>query len=110
MLCPTSTASWQNSRKDGRTAWILGASHTMAWVMPVRIVMKGGIPVPGLTRVWNVPMTSPPQYLTAPISVISHELADPPVVSRSSTQKVTACSGTPRSSKAIWPMTATPRR
>ena len=69
--------------------------------MPVSIVMNGGIPVPGLTSVWKVPTTSPPKYFTAPISVISQVLADAPVVSRSSTQKVTAWRGTPRSSNAI---------
>ena len=58
---------------------------------------------PGFTRVWNVPMHSPPRTLTTPISVIMSSLRLPPVVSRSSTQNVASCSGVPlaaiRSSK-----------
>ncbi len=55
----------------------------------------------GVHESLKVPITSPPRYLTAPISVISQVLAEAPVVSRSSTQKVTAWRGIPRSPKAI---------
>src|SRR5918998_1023318 len=53
---------------------------------------------PGSTRVWNSPSTSPPRTLTAPISVIALSFGDPPVVSRSTTTKVTSASGVPSSS------------
>ena len=57
----------------------------------------------GLTRVWNSPSTSPPRTLTAPISVIIAPCAaEPPVVSRSTTQKVRSRSGRPSSSKLRW--------
>ena len=59
-------------------------------VMPVSTVMNGGIGTPGFTSVWNVPRHSPPRYFTAPISVISHAAGEPPVVSRSTTTKVTS--------------------
>ena len=62
--------------------------------------MNAGISVRGLTRVWNSPSTSPPRTLTAPISVIIEPpSAEPPVVSRSTTQKVMSRSGRPSSSK-----------
>ena len=62
--------------------------------------MNAGIAVCGLTRVWNSPSTSPPRTLTAPISVIIEPpAAEPPVVSRSTTQKVMSRSGRPSSSK-----------
>ena len=68
--------------------------------MPVSTAMNGGIAVCGLTRVWNSPSTSPPRTLTAPISVIIEPAAaDPPVVSRSTTQNVISRSGRPSSSK-----------
>src|SRR4051794_9481785 len=54
--------------------------------------------VPGFTSVWNVPRHSPPRSFTAPTSVMAHELAEPPVVSRSTTTKVTSWSGAPSSS------------
>src|SRR4051794_24332370 len=54
--------------------------------------------MPGSTRVWNSPSTSPPRTLTAPISVIALSVGEPPVVSRSTTTKVTADSGVPSSS------------
>jgi hypothetical protein len=73
----------------------------MASVMPVRTAMNGGMAAPGLTRVWNSPRTSPPRTLTAPISVISQDWADPPVVSRSTTTKVVSRSGLPSSSKVV---------
>src|SRR5919107_2502533 len=53
---------------------------------------------PGSTRVWNSPSTSPPRTLTAPISVIALSFGEPPVVSRSTTTKVTSASGVPSSS------------
>ena len=68
--------------------------------MPVSTAMKGGMAWWGLTRVWNSPRTSPPRTFTAPISVIiDPPAAEPPVVSRSTTQKVTSRSGRPSSSK-----------
>ena len=71
--------------------------------MPVSTAMKAGISVCGLTRVWNSPSTSPPRTLTAPISVIIEPAcAEPPVVSRSTTQKVRSRSGRPSSSKLRW--------
>ena len=77
-----------------------GASATIVLLMPVRTAMKAGISVRGLTRVWNSPSTSPPRTFTAPISVIiDPPWAEPPVVSRSTTQKVMSRSGRPSSSK-----------
>ena len=76
-----------------------GAPATMAWVMPVRTAMNGGISWSGLTRVWKVPSTSPPRTLTAPISVMAQAAGEPPVVSRSTTTKVTSRKGVPSSSK-----------
>ncbi len=76
-----------------------GASTTMAWVMPVNIVIEGGMGRPGSTKVWNVPRRSPDRYFTAPISVMAQVAGDPPVVSRSRTQKVTSKRGVDRSSK-----------
>ena len=71
--------------------------------MPVSTAMNGGIWVWGLTRVWNSPSTSPPRTLTAPTSVIIEPpSAEPPVVSRSTTQKVRLRSGRPSSSKVRW--------
>ncbi len=67
--------------------------------MPVSTAMKAGISVRGSTSVWNSPTTSPPRTLTAPISVIiDPAAAEPPVVSRSTTQNVTSRSGRPSSS------------
>ena len=60
--------------------------------------MKAGIGVPGLTRVWNSPRTSPPWTFTAPTSVMAQSAGVPPVVSRSTTTKVTPTNGVPRSS------------
>ena len=79
-----------------------GAGVTMASVIPVRKVIIGGMGMPGFTRVWNSPRHSPARYFTAPISVMAHSLGDPPVVSRSTTTKVTSESGVPRSSKLAW--------
>ena len=79
--------------------------------------MNAGISACGLTRVWNSPSTSPPRTLTAPISVIiDPPAAEPPVVSRSTTQKVMSRSGRPSSSKLrcasqrVVPGVAAPRR
>jgi hypothetical protein len=63
--------------------------------MPVRWVMNLGIVVPGTTSVSNTPIRSPPRYFTAPISVIRESAGDPPVVSRSTMQKVTSSRGIP---------------
>jgi hypothetical protein len=77
----------------------------MASVIPVSTAMNGGIDVDGRTRVWNSPSTSPPRTFTAPISVISQAVADPPVVSRSTTTKVVSRNGLPSSSKLVWTAT-----
>src|SRR3954453_7860217 len=53
---------------------------------------------PGFTSVWNVPRHAPPRSFTAPTSVMAQELAEPPVVSRSTTTNVTSWSGAPSSS------------
>jgi hypothetical protein len=50
---------------------------------------------PGATSVSNTPIRSPPRYFTAPISVIRESAGDPPVVSRSTMQKVTSWRGIP---------------
>ncbi len=77
-----------------------GASSTMELVMPVSTAMKAGMSVCGLTRVWNSPSTSPVRTFTAPISVIMEPpVAEPPVVSRSTTQNVMSRRGRPNSSK-----------
>ena len=61
----------------------------MALVMPVSTEMNAGIGSLGRTSVWNSPSTSPPQTLTAPISVIEEPAGrEPPVVSRSTTTNV----------------------
>ena len=91
----------RNSKKEGRTSSIFGASQTIASVIPVRTVMNGGISLPGLTSVWNSPMTMPPRIFTAPISVISAESGDPPVVSKSTTTKVASFRSMLNSSIAI---------
>src|SRR5947209_18939596 len=60
--------------------------------------MDGGMATPGFTSVWNVPRHSPPRSFTAPTPVMAQELAEPPVVSRSTTTKVTSWRGAPNSS------------
>ena len=100
-LWATITLSPMKSRRVPSKASIRGAGITMASVIPVRMVMKGGMPQPGFTRVWKVPMHSPPRYLAAPISVIRSCSAEPPVVSKSMTQKVTSLRGIPISSKVF---------
>ena len=90
-LWATSTVPAANSRKLGSTERIVGASSTMAWVMPVSRETNGVMTeCSGLTRVWNSPTTSPARSLTAPISVISAVPACVPVVSRSTTTNVTS--------------------
>jgi hypothetical protein len=97
-LCATSTQPCANSRNWGAPA-DRGAA-TIESVMPVSTAMNAGIAWCGLTRVWNSPRTSPPRTLTAPISVIIEPpWADPPVVSRSTTQNVTSRRDRPSSSK-----------
>ncbi len=101
-LCATSTVPRANSRKLGSTWAMRGLSMTMASVMPVSTVMNAGMVSSGLTSVWNSPSTSPPRTFTAPTSVIFEPaLAEPPVVSRSTTQNVTSDSGRPRSSNEV---------
>ena len=51
-LWPTSTDPPTNSRKDGSISPTLGASATMASLMPVSAVMNGGMRSSGLTNVW----------------------------------------------------------
>ena len=93
-LWATSTAPRANSRNIGSTAAMVGASHTIAVVMPVSWTICGGMLRCGSTRVANSPSTTPPRTLTAPISVIasatfpSTAVMRPPVVSRSTTTKV----------------------
>ncbi len=102
-LCATSTAPRANSRNAGSTTSIGGDPATMKSVMPVSTLTNGLIAMPGFTRVWNSPSTSPPQTLTAPISVMPSPLAAaPPVVSRSTTTNVVARSGSPSSSRHSW--------
>jgi hypothetical protein len=57
--------------------------------MPVNMTMFAGIGWPGLTRVLKRDTSSPPLYFTAPISVMPPTALELPVVSRSTTQKVT---------------------
>lgn len=104
-LWATRTLPRANSRKAGSTADTGGAWATIGSVMPVRTEMKGGIGQPGFTRVCSSPSSWPPRTLTAPISVISLVAGLPPVVSRSTTTKVTSCSGVPR-----WPRLGRPTR
>ena len=109
-LWATSTQPLANSRNDGSADSIVGASATIELVMPVSTAMNGGIAVWGLTRVWNSPSTSPPRTLTAPISVIIEPAAaDPPVVSRSTTQNVISRNGRPSSSKVRCASHCAPR-
>ena len=90
-LWATRTHPCANSRNWGRTCSIGGEPATMESVIPVSTAMNAGIAWCGLTSVWNSPSTSPPRTLTAPTSVIIEpSLADPPVVSRSTTQNVTS--------------------
>ncbi len=98
-----------HSRNAGSTAGRAGAVATMASVIPVSTAMNGGTLHIGLTRVWNSPSRSPPRTLTAPISVIADSAGEPPVVSRSTTTKVTSASGTPSSSKVPWSAIVWPR-
>ncbi|CNG09200.1 Uncharacterised protein [Mycobacterium tuberculosis] len=101
-LCATSTQPRANSRKAGSTASMRGAAVTIAVVMPVSAVMNGGTGPPGSTSVPSSPSSSPPRTFTAPISVMAESAAEPPVVSRSTTTKVTSASGVPRSSSVPW--------
>lgn len=87
------------SSTDGRTAPSGGAPCSIAVVMPVRRVMSAGIGTPGSTRVPSSEIRLPPRTATAPTSVIASVRWLPPVVSRSTTQKVTSRSGVPSSSK-----------
>ena len=93
-LWATSTAPPANSKNIGSTASMVGASHTIAVVMPVSCTICGGMLRCGSTRVANSPSTTPPRTLTAPISVMasgtvpSLPVVRPPVVSRSTTTKV----------------------
>ncbi len=98
-LWATSTQPRANSRKAGSTESIRGDEATIRSVIPVSTAMNGGIGSAGLTSVWNSPTSSPPRTLTAPISVMPESPGAPPVVSRSTTQKVTSRNGVPRSSK-----------
>ncbi len=107
-LWATSTDPAANSRNAGRADSMRGAPATIESVMPVSTEMKAGMAPPGLTRVWNSPTTSPPRTLTAPISVMPHSAGLPPVVSRSTTTKVTDDRGVPRSSNVPWTIVMPP--
>ena len=110
-LCATSTAPRANSKNAGSTESMVGASHTIAVVMPVNATICGGMLRPGSISVASSPSTVPPRTLTAPISVMASwpsPLARPPVVSRSTTTNVvsrseTSASGS-TSAKLSWPM------
>jgi len=99
-LWATSTAPPANSKNIGSTASILGASYTIAVVMPVSRTIWGGMSRCGSTRVANSPSTTPPRTLTAPISVMASGglpsvlFVRPPVVSRSTTTNVVSRKGT----------------
>lgn len=57
--------------------------------MPVSAVMKSGSEWPGLTKLWNSPIISPPRTFSAPISVIAAPVdGAAPEVSRSRTTNV----------------------
>ena len=106
MLWPTtaavgSSSGPRNSNSAGSTDSIRGALATIDSVMPVRTVTVGAMARPGFTRVENVPSTSPPLTFTAPISVIMSPSGEPPVVSRSMTEKVHSESGGQRLSRLI---------
>ena len=49
-LCATSTAPRANSRNAGSTDSILGASHTIAVVIPVSATICGGMLRPGIDQ------------------------------------------------------------
>ena len=89
-----------NSRNIGNTASMVGASDTIAVVMPVSCTIWGGMLRCGSTSVANSPSTTPPRTLTAPISVMASgafppvPFVRPPVVSRSTTTKVVSRSET----------------
>ena len=67
--------------------------------------MNGGMRPSGRTKVWYVPSSSPPRYRAAATSVSEPLVGDPPVVSTSTTTKVTWWSGVPRSSRDPWRVT-----
>ncbi len=108
-LWATSTEPAANSRNAGRADSIRGAADTIESVMPVMTWMKAGIGLPGFTNVWNSPSRRPPRTLTAPISVMP-SAGVPPVVSRSTTTKVTSRSGVPSSENVPWTPRSCPGR
>ena len=61
--------------------------------MPVSARDAGSTGTAASTSVRNVPRHSPPRKRAAPTSVMAHVAAEAPVVSRSTTQNVTSCSG-----------------
>lgn len=69
--------------------------------MPVSQAMDEGMATPGSTNEANSANTWPPCTLTAPNSVIRSAAGEPPVVSRSTTTKVTAARETVRSGSAV---------
>ena len=84
--------------KRSRTAAIGSAPATIAGVIPVSEVMKGGMGREGLTREENSSATAPSRTRTAPISVISAP-APRPVVSRSTTIQWPLGAGVPTASR-----------
>jgi hypothetical protein len=80
-----------------------GASTSISSLIPVSRRTKAGTGCPGSTSVWKVPSVSPQRILMAPISVMRSWAAEPPVVSRSTAQKVVSQSGVPKSVGAPGP-------
>ncbi len=75
-------------------------------MIPVSAATNGGTGMPGLVSVANSPRVWPARTLTAPNSVMPASTGAPPVVSRSTTTKVTSDNGVPRSAKedcTAWP-------
>ena len=85
MLCPTSISFPINFKNFGSTIFILGASDTISFVIPVRSSTSSGILFFGLTNCSNVSTISEFSTSTAPNSVIKSYCGFSPVVSRSIT-------------------------
>ena len=75
----------QNLIKSFKTGSALGASASIASVMPVNSVVKADNGCPGLIKASKVSMTLPSCILTAASSIIESYTEDKPVVSTSNT-------------------------